>query len=617
MRIPSPRESRGVYIAALALAAVASHLALRYTTAAGRLAYHAPLFVALAAGGLPLAAQLVVKALRREFGSDLLAGISIVTAVLLGEYLAGTLVVLMLSGGEAVEAYAVDRASSVLRTLAGRLPSVAHRKQDGAVQDVAIEDIRVGDELIVFPHEIAPVDGEVLEGSGVMDESYLTGEPHMMSKAPGTSVISGAVNGDTALTIRATRLAQDSRYAKIMEVMREAEENRPRIRRLGDQLGALYTPVALAIAAAAWIASGEPIRFLAVLVIATPCPLLIAIPVAIIGAISRAARRGIIIRNPSALEQIPRIRTVILDKTGTLTYGRPTLTEELYAPAFRREDILPVVAALERYSKHPLAEPILRASQDAGFQLPAVRRVSEQPGKGLIGTLDGTTIEVTGRDQLIRVGRVDAGVLPPQESGLECIVLANGRYAATFRFHDAPRDESMPFVAHLGPKHRVARILLVSGDREPEVRYLAEQVAISEIHAGVSPEGKVDIVRDETKTAKTLFLGDGINDAPAMVTATVGVAFGGYGVTSEAASAVIVDTSLARVDELFHLSARMRRIALQSAVGGMALSVVGMLVAAAGYLPPVAGAVTQEIIDLVVVFNALRVGASPRTVTDF
>jgi P-type E1-E2 ATPase len=354
-----------------------------------------------------------------------------------------------------------------------------------------------------------------------------------------------------------------------------------------------------------------------VLVIATPCPLLIAIPVAIIGAVSRAAQRGIIVRNPSVLEQVPRVRTVILDKTGTLTYGRPSLTEEVYAPPHERSDVLPLVAALERYSKHPLAEAVVSAAQKARLPTRNVEEVRELPGTGLIGRLDGRRVEVTGRSQAIASGRVDEQALPPHASGLECVVFVDDRYAATYRFHDAPRGESGPFVAHLGPKHGVERVLLVSGDRESEVRYLAEQVAISEIHAGVSPEGKVDIVSAETRRAPTLFMGDGINDAPAMLTATVGVAFGAGAVTSEAAGAVIVDASLARVDELLHLSARMRRIALQSAVGGMALSIAGMFVAAFGYLPPVAGALAQEVIDLVVVFNALRVSARPRMVTDF
>lgn len=617
MRIPSLRTVPEPYIAALAIVAIGAHLALRFWLGADALAYGVPLWVALAVGGAPLVVQLARKALHREFGSDLLAGISIVTAILLGEYLAGTLVVLMLSGGEAIEAYALERASSVLQALAARLPSVAHRKSGDDIEDVPVDAVRVGDEVIVYPHEVAPVDGEVLAGTGVMDEAYLTGEPYVISKAPGSSVISGAINGESALTIRATRVAEESRYARIMHVMQEAEENRPRIRRLGDRLGAIYTPVAVAIASIAWVASGEAIRFLAVLVIATPCPLLIAIPVAIIGAISRAARRGIIVRDPGALEQIPGVRTVILDKTGTLTYGRPSITDEVYAPGFTREEVLPLVAGLERYSKHPLAEAVLRASEAADFRLPRADEVRELPGKGLTGRIDGRSVEVMGRNQVLADGRADAGALPLQASGLECVVLVDGRYAATYRFHDAPRDESGPFVAHLGPKHGVERVLLVSGDRESEVRYLADQVAISEIHANVSPEGKVAIVRDETSRARTLFLGDGINDAPAMVAATVGIAFGGGAVTSEAASAVIVDTSLARVDELLHLSVRLRRIALQSAVGGMALSLIGMFFAALGYIPPVAGALAQEVIDLIVVFNALRMAVPPRTAADF
>jgi heavy metal translocating P-type ATPase len=616
-RIPSLEEAPELYIAALALLAIAVHLVLRYALGVAEPFPTLPLWIALTAGGGPLVVSLAGKALRGEFGSDLLAGISIVTAVLLGEHLAGTLVVLMLSGGEAIEGFALDRASSALHALAKRLPSVAHRKTPEGIVDIPVADIRPGDELVVFPHEVAPVDGEVISGTGVMDEAYLTGEPYLMSKAPGSLVISGAINGDTALTIRADKLAEESRYARIMRVMEEAEQNRPRIRRLGDQLGAIYTPVAVAIASVAWLLSGDPVRFLSVLVIATPCPLLIAIPVAIIGAISRAARRGIIVRNPSALEQIPAVRTVILDKTGTLTYGRPSLTEQIYAPGFTEADVLPLVAALERYSKHPLADAVLGAARGRGLPLPAVLEVREHPGKGLRGRVNGRVVEVTGRDRVLAERRVAESDMPPPVSGLECVVLVDGRYAATYRFHDAPRDESSPFVAHLGPKHGVKRVLLVSGDRESEVRYLAEQVDISEIHAGVSPEGKVEIVREETRKAKTLFLGDGINDAPAMVTATVGVAFGAGAVTSEAANAVIVDTSLARVDELLHISARMRRIALQSAVGGMALSVLGMIVAALGYLPPVAGALAQEVIDLVVVFNALRVSVPPRTVTDF
>jgi heavy metal translocating P-type ATPase len=494
------------------------------------------------------------------------------------------------------------------------MPQVAHRKSEGAIVDAVLQEIAVGDLLVVFPHEICPVDGTVVEGHGVMDESYLTGEPYEMSKTPGSKVLSGAINGDTALTIQAEALPVDSRYAKIMRVMQETEQKRPRLRRLGDKLGAWYTPVAVAVAGTAWAATGESMRFLAVVVIATPCPLLISIPVAVIGAISLAARHGIIIKNPAVLEQISTCRTLIFDKTGTLTYGKPALTEVIPAPGFTSEDVLQDAASLEQYSKHPLAGAILVAAQGARLALAAVSHVSERPGEGLEGVVAGRVVRITGRSKVAEQGLA----LPSIVSGLECLVFVDGRYAATFRFHDAPRMESRSFVDHLKPKHAVEKVMLVSGDRESEVRYLADEVGITEVHASQAPEQKVAIVEEETGRGRTLFLGDGINDAPALMAATVGVAFGpNSDITSEAAGAVIMTTSLAKVDELFHISDRMRTIALQSALGGMALSVVGMIAAAAGLLPALHGAVAQEIIDLLAVLNAVRVALPTRTLSDF
>jgi heavy metal translocating P-type ATPase len=396
--------------------------------------------------------------------------------------------------------------------------------------------------------------------------------------------------------------------------MQETQQQRPRIRRLGDKLGAWYTPVALGVAGLAWVATGDPLRFLSVLVVATPCPLLIAIPVAVVGAISLSARRGIIIRNPAILEQIDNCRTVVLDKTGTLTYGEPSLSEMLLAPGRDRNDVLALTASLEQYSKHPLARAILRSARSADLVLAPVSENSERPGEGLLGQVLGHPVWITGRTNL--GGRSIS--LPPAETGLECVVFIDDEYAALFRFQDAPRRDSPRFVGHLKPRHHIGRILIVSGDREQEVKHLAEQVGIGEVYSSISPEEKVAIVRREVKLAPTLFLGDGINDAPAMQAATVGVAFGvNSDVTTEAADAVVMEASLSRVDELIHIGRRMRHIALQSAVGGMALSFLGMLVAAAGYLPPVAGAVTQEVIDLAAVINALRVAFPTRTLSDF
>jgi heavy metal translocating P-type ATPase len=539
------RSIQLIFIAGVALLAISLHLVLRFAFHVGRPEVDLPLLVALAVGGVPLVYGIIRKLLKREFGSDFLAAISIVTSVWLGEYLAGAIVVLMLSGGELLENYAVRNASSVLRALAKRMPSIAHRKRDQKLEDVALDQVQVGDTLVIYPHDICPVDGTVTEGHGVMDESYLTGEPFEMSKAPGSTIISGSINGETALTIVATKKAVDSRYARIMAVMRESEKNQPKLRRLGDILGGWYTPVALVLAIAAWIMSGEPRRFLSVLVVATPCPLLIAIPVAIIGSISLAARRAIIIKNPIALEQIDQCRTAIFDKTGTLTYGEPRLTEARVAKGFTEGDVLGLAASLERYSKHPLARAILSAARDLKIEPKEALEISEPPGKGLRGTVGAKSVEITSRSKVIERDLPGIAQIPPISGGLECVVVIDGQYAATLKFRDAPRSESVSFVGHLGPRHGFDRIMIVSGDRESEVRYLAEEVGVNEVYAQKSPEEKLEIVRKETSKAKTLYVGDGINDAPAMMAATIGMAIGqNSDVTSEAASVVALENSL-------------------------------------------------------------------------
>jgi heavy metal translocating P-type ATPase len=601
-------------IAVLAVLSIIAHLLLRFVFRAPPLAQDLPLFVALAVGGIPLLIQLLRKLRAREFGSDHLAGISILTSVVLGEYLVGVIVILMLSGGTALEQYASRRASSVLDALAKRMPQIAHRMRDAKLSDIPLSEIALGDVLVVLPHEISPVDGVVLKGRGKMNEAYLTGEPFEIAKTPGSEVLSGAVNGESALEIRAEKLPTDSRYARIMKVMQETEQRRPRIRRLADQLGAWYTPAALALALAAALVAHDSGRFLAVIVVATPCPLIIAIPVAIIGAISLSARRGIIIKNPAVLEQIDNCRTLIFDKTGTLTYGKPSLAEIICAPGFQRDQVLQLAASVESYSKHPLATSIIEAAKSEKLSFIIPSEISERPGQGLSGSVDGRKVRITGRGNVQGLDQI----LPPVAAGLECLIFLDDRYAATFRFEDSPRAESPQFIRHLKPRHSVSRILIVSGDRRKEVEHLATAVGIEEVFAATSPEEKVEIVQRESAVAPTLFLGDGINDAPAMQAATVGVAFGVKSdITSEAADAVILETSLSRVDELIHISRRMRRIALQSAVGGMILSIAGMVAAALGYLPPIEGAVAQELIDLAAVLNAVRVAAYGGKLSDF
>ncbi len=312
-----------IFVIVICLAAILLYLLLRFLIP--EISPQPPLLAAIVLGGIPAILYIIVKLLKGNLGADSLAAIAIVSAVILKQNLAAVLIILMLASGQALEAYAMRKASSVLQALASRMPTIIHRKTSEGVTDFPLSEVRVGDEVIVYPHEACPVDGEVVEGHGSMDESYLTGEPYQISKAPGVAVISGAINGESALTIKTRKLPGDSHYTAIVKVLQEAEQKRPTLRRLGDQLGAIFTPIALLAALAAWYFSGEVIRFLAVLVIATPCPLIIAIPITIVSAISMAAKRAIIIKDPTVLERLPTCRTAIFDKTGTLTYGKPSL----------------------------------------------------------------------------------------------------------------------------------------------------------------------------------------------------------------------------------------------------------------------------------------------------
>jgi heavy metal translocating P-type ATPase len=579
-------------------------------------ATRAVLLIAVIIASVPMCIEMIRQIRRRNFSVDVLAVASITSALAFREYWVAAIVVLMLSGGKSLEEYATRRASSVLNALARRMPQIGHRvAADKSVSDIPSEGIAVGDNLAVYPHELCPVDGVVIAGNGSMDESYLTGEPFLIAKAPGAVVLSGAINGDAALTIRATARPTDSRYAKIVEVLHASEESRPRIRRLGDRLGAWYTPLAFAIAGLSWALSGEPDRFLAVLVIATPCPLLLAIPVAIIGAISMSGRRGIVIKDPSILEKIETCRTLIVDKTGTLTYGRPCLTEVICFGNWSRRYVLQFAASLEQYSKHPLGPAVMSAAKEESIPLVAAEDVFEFPGQGLRAHIDGHIVMLTGRAKLpahLATQIADA------VSGLECIVLIDGNLAGLLRFRDEPRRETKPFLQHVKALHGIRSVVLLSGDRPSEVALFAAKMGITHEHGGKSPEEKVAIVKELTAKNRTLYIGDGINDAPAMLNATSGVALGvNSDITSEAAGAVILQSRLESVDELIHIGARLRRIALTSAVGGMGLSAIGMAASALGYLAPMQGAILQEVIDLLAILNSLRMTLPARAVGDF
>ncbi|MFT3741659.1 MAG: heavy metal translocating P-type ATPase [Gammaproteobacteria bacterium] len=566
-----------------------------------------PLLFAIIFCGVPATLRIILKLFKGDLGADLLAVIAIITAVILHEYLAGVIIILMLASGEELEQYATHKASSALLALVERMPALVHLRAPAGIKDIPLQRIQIGDEIMIYPHETCPVDGVIIEGHGSMDESYLTGEPYQVSKAPGTTVFSGAINGETMLIVRAEKLVSDSRYASIVAVLQEAEQKRPKLRRLGDQIGLIFAPLTLLFAITTWLVTGNSMSFLAVLVIATPCPLLIAIPITLISAISMAAKKAIIIKDPTVLERLPTCQTAIFDKTGTLTYGKPILTEILPSNGEDINFILQIVASLERYSKHPLASAVLEKAKQHKLPLLEARHVSEKPGQGLRGSIQNDDITITNRKGLLEKLPESEKSLPDVTVGLECIVTCNNQYLATMRFRDPPRSESKSFIGHLKLFHRFKKIMLLSGDRESEVKYLGDLLNLTEIHASQTPQQKLAIVRQEANKAPTLFMGDGINDAPALTAATVGVAFGQYSnVTAESAGAVIMESTLIKVDELIHLSLITRRIALQSAIGGMTLSIIGMGFAAAGFITPVIGAILQEIIDVVAIANSLR-----------
>ena len=597
-------------VAAMAIAAI-----LRLVSAPSLVA-DLPLIGVVVVIGIGLLVTVIRGIIHRTIGADVLGLLALVASAALREWWIAAIIALMLTSGEGLEAAASARASALLDALGKRAPSIAHRQQAGSgTTDIEVDQVQIGDALVVLPHEICPVDGVVIDGRGAMDESYLTGEPYVIPKIVGSPVLAGAINSDYSLTIQATKPAHDSRYANIVGILAVAETQRPPIRRLADGLGLACTLIAVAIACTGWIISADPNRFLAVVVVATPCSLLIGIPVTVIGAISLSARNGIIIKNPAILERLNSVRTMIFDKTGTLTYGRPSIWHVFTAPGFDEPYVLRLAASIEQYSRHPLAKAVVAASPDG--QVLVTEAVSETPGHGLRGRVDGHDVEITGRKALTDAGDGHVEQLPPPGTGLECIIMVDGQYAATLRFRDVPRTEARAFIEHLQPAHAVMRTMILSGDRAIEVDSLAHDVGISDARSSLTPEEKLDIVRTEVAKAPTAFCGDGINDAPAMTAATVGIAFSrNNDVTAEAADAVVLDSSLAKLDELLHIGNRMRRIALQTAIGGIAASCIGMLLAVFGLLPPIVGAVSQELIDVLAILNASRVAFGHRSMSD-
>ncbi len=559
----------------------------------------------LLAGGAPLVFQTLHGVWRGRFAADIVATLAIIGAALLGQYFAGAVIVLMQSGGETLERYALGRASSSLEALLARAPRIAHRRRDGQLEEVPVERVGVGDEIVVKPGDLVPVDATVLDGTSAVDESALTGEPLPVRAGPGTDLLSGSINLDGVLHARAVRPAAESQYQQIVRLVDQARREKPPIQRLADRFAVWFTPLTLAMCGVAYLVTGNATAVLAVLVVATPCPLILATPVAVIAGISRAADLGVIVKTGAAIEQLGLARAVVFDKTGTLTIGHPAVARVRALNGLPAADVLRLAAAVEQYSSHHLGRAIVEHGRQQG-PLADLGEFQEAPGRGVSGRVDGRTVEVGSAAYLATRG-IAVSETPPAET--TAYVGVDGLLAGAIEFADRMRHQ-VPALLHRLAVLGVTDTVMLTGDREASAEVIAGQAGIRTVRANLLPADKVAAVEElKRRHGAVVMVGDGINDAPALAAATVGVAMGAHGtaISAEAADVVLLVDDISRVGDAMAISRRMRRIALQSIGVGLGVSLALMAVASLGYLSPPVGAVLQEALDAAVILNALRV----------
>ena len=605
-----PLEGNSVAILLTVLAAVVagSVLWLAREPSLADLAWAAAVVVALVPLGISVAHDLW----HHETGVDLIALLAMAGSLILGQFLAGAVIGLMLSGGQALERFASARARRELSSLLSRAPRVVHRYEQGELTSPDIAEVREGDRLLVKPGEVVPVDGLMTSEAAVLDESALTGESMPVEHLISDRVRSGAVNVGAPFDMRALTTADESTYAGIVRLVREAQDSKAPFVRLADRYALWFLPLTLVVSAVAWLISGDPVRALAVLVVATPCPLILAAPVAIVAGISQAAHRGVIIKGGGALETLARVHTLVFDKTGTLTAGSPRVASVEVFGSVDPTELLRLAASLDQVSPHVFADGIVVAARERQIALHFPEGVMEHPGKGIDGVVDGHRVAL-GQARWLQDGKTmpeaadDVRKRMAADGASAVFVAVDGAISGALIMVDPVRSET-PEALRMLRQAGISRIVLLSGDRKDVAQQVGGALGVDAVLYEHTPEQKVDAVRRERSSAVTVMVGDGVNDAPALAVADVGIAMGARGATasSEAADAVIVVDRLDRVAEAVLIARHARNIAVQSVVAGMALSMVGMLLATAGVLPPVAGAFFQEAIDVAVILNALR-----------
>jgi heavy metal translocating P-type ATPase len=608
-------EHRARILAAIALGAIAVGGALHLLGAPGPGddVWRIVLVLLAAELGVEVGRTVLVK---HHMGVDTIALVAMVGSLALGELLAGVVIGLMFSGGLALEELASARARRELTALVERAPKRARIRVDGELRAVPVEEVEVGDVAVVRTGEVVPVDGTLVSGQAVIDTSTLTGEPLPVNLSRGMSVLSGTSNAGAPFDVRAGRPAAESAYAALVRLVSQAETERAPLVRIADRYAGFFLPATLLIAGLAWALSGDAVRGLAVVVVATPCPLILAAPIALVSGLSRAAQAGVIVKGTGAIETLGQVRTVLFDKTGTLTVGTPEVREIVPRDGLGRAEILALAASVDSMSAHVLGAALGEAAHEADLRLDEPREVEEDPGQGIAGTVDGHRVAVGSRDFLVGQGiprrqLEAASIISGHGSGeARVMVGVDGELAGVIVMADDLRPDAGGIVDRLRAEG-VRQVAMVSGDRRSVAERIGRELGVDRVYAEQSPQDKLEVIRrlrEDAGQGPVMMVGDGVNDAPALALADVGVAMGAAGATvsSETADAVITVDRIDRVADALHAGRGALRIARQSVVVGMGLSLAAMGVAAFGYLPPLSGALLQEGIDLAVILNALR-----------